>query len=101
MKPYVISRQARKDIRDSRDYLAERSLPAAVRFQADLKAAFERLAQRPELGHRRDDLVDRALDLRFWQVGHHFAIYRIVAEQVQVARVLSHHRDIRAIFAES
>ena len=60
-------------------------------------AAFRLLAERPGLGHIRDDLIARTTGVRFWPVGAYLVIYRDQARQVEIARVLSGYRDIAAI----
>lgn len=55
-----------------------------------------RPAERPGLGHARDDLADETL--RVWTVHSYLVIYRPETRPLQVVRVLSGYRDIAALF---
>ena len=92
MPRYVLSPQARDDLRDLRDYIARDNPAAARRVLAELRSAIRRLAQMPEIGHIREDLAEETL--RFWPVRSYLMIYRPDTQPVQIVRVLSGYRDI-------
>jgi toxin ParE1/3/4 len=73
---YLISPQARQDLFEISDYIADDNLDAALRLRDRLFAAFGRLATRPGLGHVRGDLVPAEFGVRFWPVGSYLVIYR-------------------------
>ena len=92
MTPYVVTELAESDLIEIASYIAEDNLAAAERVLSDFKAAFEKLAQMPEIGHHRIDLADE--ELRFWPVHSYLVIYRPETKPLQVVRVLSGYRDI-------
>ena len=92
MTPYVVTELAESDLIEIASYIAEDNLAAAERVLADFKAAFEKLAQMPEMGHLRLDLAEE--ELRFWSVHSYLIIYRPETKPLQVVRVLSGYRDI-------
>jgi toxin ParE1/3/4 len=51
MPRYVLSPQARDDLLELRDYIAQDNPAAARRVLNELREAMRRLAQMPELGH--------------------------------------------------
>ena len=57
-------------------------------------AAFRLLAQRPELGHVREDLPVPAL--RFWPVGSYLVIYIAEKQPIEIVAVAHGNRDIPA-----
>ena len=92
MTPYVLTDLAESDLLEITSYIAEDNLTAAERVLADFKAAFEKLAKLPEIGHLRRDLARE--ELRFWPVHSYLIIYRPATKPLQVIRVLSGYRDI-------
>ena len=95
--PYVVTPLARADLEDTAAWIAADDPRAAERFLQAAQAAFERLAERPGLGHRRPDLTSR--DVRFWPVWHRQLIVYREGSPVQVLRVLSAYRDVPAILS--
>jgi plasmid stabilization system protein ParE len=98
---YVVSPQARQDLFDILDYVADRDTAAATRLRERLFASFDRLARRPQLGHARTDLAPAEFCVRFWPVGRYLVIYRPASMQIQIVRVLSAYRDVAAILAQA
>lgn len=47
------------------------------------------------MGHRRDDITED--DVRFWQIYSYMIVYNIDEDYIEIARVLSHYRDIASI----
>jgi len=94
---YVVSPQARQDLIEIAEYVADVDLDAAFRLRDRLFAAFALLAARPGLGHVRDDLAPSRLRVRFWPVGRYLVIYRQAGAAIQIVRVLSAYRDIAAL----
>ncbi len=100
MSQVRLSRSARQDILEITDYISDRNVDAAIRLRDRLFAAFERLARRPAIGHVRDDLVPRAMGVRFWPVGTYLIVYRASGDGIGLVRVLSGHRDIAALLTD-
>lgn len=97
MTGYALTPAARDDILDITSYIAAEDFGAAARVRDELFKAFELLAERPGLGHRRPDLT--RLPVRFWPVMARYMVVYREADPVQVLRVLSGYRDIAAILA--
>ena len=97
MARFVLSPEARDDLRENRDYIARDSAGAARRVLSELRAAMRRLAEMPELGHFREDLADEPL--RFWPVHSYLIIYRPDRKPLEVVRVLSGYRDIAELLS--
>lgn len=92
---YVVSRRARADLIDIQDYIARDNPAAAERVVDGILAAFEKLAERPQMGQVRNDLTDR--NVRFWAVYSYMIVYEEADDGIGVARVLSSFRDISAL----
>jgi plasmid stabilization system protein ParE len=54
---FVVSDEARADIRSMSNYVAERDPEAAERLALDIRESFRLLAERPLIGHTRPDLL--------------------------------------------
>ena len=97
MARFVLSPEARDDLREIRDYIARDSADAARRVLSELRAAMRRLAEMPEMGHFREDLAHEPL--RFWPVHSYLIIYRPDRNPLEVVRVLSGYRDIAELLS--
>ena len=81
-------------------YVLEQSSPQRSRYVADhLHAAFQKLAETPALGHKRDDLT--SLPVLFWAVWSYLVIYKPDTEPLEVVRVLHGARDVEALLGEA
>lgn len=89
---YVLSPDAEQDLTDIWDYIAADNIVAADRWIEKLFAAFETLAQHPNLGHKREDLTSHPV--LFWPVGSYLIIYRVGPVSLQVIAVTQGSRDI-------
>ena len=67
MSRYRLAPEARQDIKDIWSYIAQDSIGAAARVRQKIRDDCRQLAQRPYLGHIREDLTTRE-DVRFWPV---------------------------------
>jgi plasmid stabilization system protein ParE len=93
---YKLSPEALQDIRDIWEFIAEDSIDAADRVYVELFEAIDGLAQMPQKGHRREDLVDD-LAVLFWPVRSYLIIYRPELP-LQIVRVVHGARDVPALF---
>ena len=57
MSKYVVSAEAKTDLAEIWEYIADDNLDAADRWIARLREAFESLARAPGIGHKREDLT--------------------------------------------
>jgi toxin ParE1/3/4 len=70
----VLTPEARADLVEIWNHIAEDSFDAADRALARLDDAFRRLGQTPGMGHHREDLADSRH--RFWTVYSYVVVYR-------------------------
>ena len=61
MSRYILSPEARDDLLEIAEYIAQDSPRAARRVVKELEAAMERLARMPGIGHLREDLSEETL----------------------------------------
>ena len=95
MARYVISPAGRQDLIDIWTEIAKDSPPAAERLLDRFEAAFTRLAEFPQIGRFRPDLVD--LPVRFWTVGNYMIIYRAEGSPIEIVRVVSGYRNVATL----
>lgn len=89
---YEFSEEARLDMHDIWDYIAEDSLDAADKVRDAIHTAVLKLVDMPEIGHVREDIEDTSL--RFWRVHSYVIVYRPGTKPLQIVRVLSGFRDM-------
>lgn len=87
-----LSPAAEQDIDEIISYLAKENTDAAYSFLDALYAAFENLADNPEIGHLREDLTDKPV--KFWPFKWHYLIIYKPTPEPEVVRILSGFRDI-------
>jgi len=93
---YVLSPEAKDDLREIRDYLASQGGRNLARYVLqEITAAFRLLVSHPDAGHLRQDLTP--LPVKFWPVFSYLIAYDPDARPLAVVRVLHGRRDIRAI----
>jgi toxin ParE1/3/4 len=80
------------------DYLAQRgSIETAERFLDKIDRKFKRLSQFPQMGRQRDELYP---GLRSVPLEDYLIFYRLVANGIEVMRVVGGYRDLEALFRE-
>lgn len=87
--------RARIDIGEIWDYIAEDSEDQSDAFVDRLDAKFKLLAQQPELGRMRDDLMTR---LRSFPFERYVIFCRAITHGIEVVRVVHGARDVEAQF---
>ena len=92
MIPVVLSPLARHDIEAIWDYIAHENLDAADRLIRSFEAAFSRLADFPQIGHRRPDLTPHPL--LFWSMHRLLIVYHPTPAAVLIVRILSGYQDL-------
>jgi toxin ParE1/3/4 len=94
-----ITPTASRDIESIMDYLAEKaSLDRAEHFLEKINAKFKALTQFPNLGRKRDELYP---GLRSLPLEDYLILYRSIQGEVEVIRVVSGYRDLKALFLEN
>ncbi|MBZ0254325.1 MAG: type II toxin-antitoxin system RelE/ParE family toxin [Candidatus Methylomirabilis sp.] len=94
MTLYRIAPAAKRDLSSIRGYLTEfASAEVAASVLRELRDAMELLGRNPGIGHRRPDLTTR--NVLFWVVYTYYTVYREERRPIEVARVLSTHRDVK------
>ncbi len=95
MKSYRLTPAAEDDLFEIWLYIAPDNRVAADQLEADILKACQKLADRPDLGHFRQDLTDKAV--RFFLVRDNYLIvYNPVSAPLEVLRVLHGARDAAA-----
>jgi toxin ParE1/3/4 len=92
---YRLSQQAEKDLEDIWIYLAQQDEISADRQVARLLDRFPMLAQFPNIGRQRNELLT---GLRSFPVKPYIIFYTILPERVEIVRVLHQSRDLEGQF---
>ena len=100
MSRFVLSGPASQDLDEILCYVLEQNGPERARHVADhLYEAFKKLADRPGLGHKREDLT--AIPVLFWAVWSFLVIYKPDTTPLEIVRVLHGARDVGALLGEA
>jgi toxin ParE1/3/4 len=98
MARFVLSPEARDDLRDIRDYLVAQGGRRLARYVLqEITEAFRLLASRPGIGHLRQDLTP--LPVKFWAVFSYLIVYDPAVEPLPIVRVLHGRRDVTTILS--
>jgi toxin ParE1/3/4 len=93
---YILSPEAKEDLREIREYLVSQGGRRLARYVLqEIRAAFRLLASRPEAGHLRQDLTP--LPVKFWPVFSYLIVYNPAARPLDIVRVLHGRRDREVI----
>lgn len=96
---FILSSPASQDLDDLLDYVLENSGESRAQHVAErLQEAFQKLAENPGLGHRREDLTSSPV--LFFAVWSYFIIYKQDMNPLQVARVVHAHRDVESLLRD-
>lgn len=90
---FVLSPEARTDLVEIWNHIAEDSFDRADRVLARLYDAFTRLAQTPGMGHHQRDLADARC--RFWTVYSYVIAYR-EANPLEIIAIVHPARHLEA-----
>lgn len=98
MAGYVLTPEARDDLREIRDYLVSQGGRRLARYVLqDITGAFRLLASRSGIGHLRQDLTP--LPVKFWPVFSYLIVYDPAAQPIAIVRVLHGRQDLQAILS--
>lgn len=95
MKPVSFAPAARADLEAIGRYIAEDNPDRAASFVAELLESAAQAAERPRSFPQRDDVSP---GLRAARHGRYLILFRDLADQVRVVRVLHGARDLKAAF---
>lgn len=95
MAEFFYSPEARRDLLEIWEFIAQDDLDAADRVEREIEQAITTLASQPGLGHVRRDLTSKPV--RFWAVYSYLIIYDPEARPLEVVRILSGYCDIAAL----
>ena len=101
---YHVLPAADADLDHQADYLArEASLDTALRFYDAARTTFEKMAQTPNIGQKRESPNPRLEGLRVWRIEgfeRHLIFYRPGDDGIEIVRILHGARDIDSVLDE-
>lgn len=86
---------AKLDLGQIFHYLAQDNVEAAIKHRQRLEKRWSALIDQPRMGTKRDDIEP---NLRSVTEGNYVIFYRIVADGIEIVRVLHSARDIERTF---
>ena len=96
---FCLTEPAIQDIEQIADYIARQSgLDQADRFLNKLDAKFVKIAQFPNLGRQRDEILP---GLRSLPMDNYLILYMVMGQDVEIFRVVSGYRDLSALFTDA
>jgi plasmid stabilization system protein ParE len=95
MVEFFYSPEARLDLLEIWEYIAQDSVDDADRVEREIQQIIARLAGNPEMGHLRRDLTSKPV--RFWPLYSYLIIYDPAARPLEIVRILSGYRDVAAL----
>lgn len=100
MSGYTLTAEAQQDLREIRDYLTTEGGPRVARYVVSaFTIAFRRLAKRPGIGHRREDLTPHE-SLRFLPIFSYLIVYWHGSKPLAVVAVLHGSRDVAKVLQQ-
>jgi len=95
---FVFTEEAERQLLGILDYLAGESESAAVRVRGAIYDAVRKLAERPGIGHAREDLTHRPL--KFWSVYSYLIVYDAESRPLTVIAILHGSRDVELLLKQ-
>ena len=96
---FVLSAPASRDLDEILTYVLQQSGPRRARHVAEaFHEAFAKVAESPDLGHRREDLT--VSPVLFFAVWSYLVVYKPETEPLEIVRVLHGARDVPTILDE-
>jgi toxin ParE1/3/4 len=96
---FRLTEPAIRDIEQIAEYIARESgLAQADRFLAKLDAKFSKIAQFPNLGRQRNEILPT---LRSFPIDQYLILYIPANQDVDILRVVSGYRDLSILFTDS
>jgi len=98
MRSYPLTPNARIDFIEAFNYIAQDSLRADLRWEAEILNAFDHVAEWPLTGRPRPEFKPE--ELRSWVVGSYVIIYDLVTNPVDIIAFLHGARDMERILSD-
>ncbi|WP_293157505.1 MULTISPECIES: type II toxin-antitoxin system RelE/ParE family toxin [unclassified Microcoleus] len=96
---FRLTEPAIQDIEQIADYIASQSgLDKADRFLSKLDEKFAKIAQFPNLGRQRDEILP---GLRSLPMDNYLILYMPIGQDVEIFRFVSGYRDLSALFIDA
>ncbi len=95
MNSFKVSELAQEDLISIYEYIAAENDAAAMRLMETFREKFRLLAQFPNMGRERNELL---LYLRSFPVGRYLVFYQPTDDGIEVLRVQHSARDLRGLF---
>lgn len=92
---YILTPRAEEDLWEVVEYIAERSEQNAVKIFDEIAEAFEKLAEMPRMGHRREDITNRPV--RFWSVHSFLIVYDPESKPLKILHIVHGARNLRGL----
>jgi toxin ParE1/3/4 len=96
---FRIAPQARQDLTDIWQFIAQDNPPAADQVTDAIKAHFRQIAERSESGRPRDELSPGLRSLTIRRYRRYIVFYRLSADAVDIVRVLHGARNLKRLFS--
>ncbi len=97
MSGFVLSDQAKCDLREIKNYLARQSPSACIRILDRINDAFELIADQPGMGERADDVI---AGCRIFPVRKYVILYKEMPRGIRISRIVHGSRDLSQLFDE-
>lgn len=98
MNRCVVTGPAKQDLKEISGYIARFNRIAARRLQERIKHQCKQLAEFPNMGRNRDDVLS---GLRSFPIEDYLIFYRQIANGVEIVRIVSGYRDLEALFSSN
>jgi toxin ParE1/3/4 len=97
MSRYFVAESADEDIDDILTAIIPENENAAWGWYSGLYEKFDKLAHSPGIGRLRDDLRQ---NLHMFPFGNYLIFYLVVADGIQIVRIIHGARDVPRLFAQ-
>ncbi len=98
MTLYQLTDEAKADLIEAIDYIAQESEQAAIRWERRMLDTFEHLVQWPGSGRVRSEFTD--LPLHFWVEGNYLILYDASSKPLTILAIFQGAQDIARILAQ-
>lgn len=95
MNNFKVSELAQEDLISIYEYVGDKDEAIAHRLMQTFKEKFQLLAQFPNMGRERNELL---LYLRSFPVGRYVVFYQPTANGIEILRVQHSARDMKGLF---